>query len=142
MGAKPPQRHALRARVLMRSTVSRMRWGVALLALGFASHALAIFDDDEARRRIEVLRQQVEASQKAAEERLAKVEASAADRAAILELSNQINAMRDELAKMRGQIEVMTNQVEGADRRQKDLYLDIDTRLRKLEQAGEKAAAE
>src|SRR5262249_11409345 len=44
--------------------------------------------------------------------------------------------------KMRGQVEVLLNQAETADKRQKDLYLDIDTRLRKLEQASEKAATE
>src|SRR3954471_12332576 len=42
---------------------------------------------------------------------------------------------------MRGQIEVLANQNEVAERRQKDLYLDIDTRLRKLEQAAEQQAA-
>ena len=102
--------------------------------------AQGLFDDNEARRRIEVLRQQVESSQKALEERLAKAETAAADRSALLELSQQIAAMRDELARMRGQIEVIANQVEGADKRTKDLYLDIDTRLRKLEQVSEKAA--
>jgi tol-pal system protein YbgF len=42
---------------------------------------------------------------------------------------------------MRGQIEVATHQVEISDKRQKDLYVDIDTRLRRLEQAQEQAAA-
>ena len=42
---------------------------------------------------------------------------------------------------MRGQIEVLANQLETADKRQKDLYLDIDTRLRKLEQTREQQAA-
>ena len=41
---------------------------------------------------------------------------------------------------MRGQIEVLLNQSETADKRQKDLYLDIDTRLRKLEQPAEGSA--
>jgi tol-pal system protein YbgF len=116
----------------------------ALLGSLIATQALAqgLFDDNEARRRVDLLRQQIDASQKATDERLARVEAASADKGAILELSSQINAMREELARMRGQIEVIANQVEGADKRTKDLYLDIDTRLRKLEQAGEKAAAE
>jgi peptidoglycan-associated lipoprotein len=45
-----------------------------------------------------------------------------------------------ELAKMRGQLEVLANQIDTADKRQKDLYVDIDTRLRKLEQPKEPAA--
>jgi tol-pal system protein YbgF len=41
---------------------------------------------------------------------------------------------------MRGQLEVLQNQAENADKRGKDLYVDIDTRLRKLEQPKEGAA--
>jgi tol-pal system protein YbgF len=116
--------------------------GCGLLAGGAPARAQGLFDDTEARRRIEVLRQQIEANQRALDERFAKVESASADRSALLELSSQINALRDELQRMRGQVEVIANQAEMADKRQKDLYLDIDTRLRKLEQAGEKSAAE
>jgi tol-pal system protein YbgF len=100
--------------------------------------AAQLFDDLEARRRVEVLRQTMEANQKLLDERLAKMEAAAADRGAILELSSQLNAVREDMARMRGQLEVIANQAEGAEKRQKELYLDIDTRLRKLEQASEK----
>ena len=98
----------------------------------------ALFDDDEARRRIEVLRQQVETNARALEERLARIE----DRRPLVELAGQIEAVRAELAKMRGQLEVLSNQIDTADKRQKDLYVDIDTRLRKLEQPKEPAAAD
>ncbi len=131
----------------MRSAAVRAAFAAAVvgaLGLGGAAPASAqgLFDDTEARRRIEVLRQQLEASQRTLDERFAKIEAASADRSALLEMSSQINAVREELQRMRGQIEVMANQVEMADKRQKDLSLDIDTRLRKLEQAGEKAATE
>jgi len=43
---------------------------------------------------------------------------------------------------MRGQLEVLQNQADNADKRGKDLYVDIDTRLRKLEQAKEPAAGD
>ena len=121
--------------------------GIALVALVCAAvgsqGALAqgLFDDNEARRRIELLRQQIDAQQKLVEERLAKAESASADRSALLELSAQINSLRDEVARMRGQVEVLAHQAEVADKRQKDLYLDIDTRLRKLEQVGETGAA-
>ena len=111
-----------------------------------AAPALAqgLFDDNEARRRIEALRQQVSENQRLVEERLGKIESAVSastDRSAVLELASQIEALRGEIARMRGQIEVATHQVEMTDKRQKDLYLDIDTRLRKLEQAQEQAAA-
>jgi tol-pal system protein YbgF len=126
-----------------------MRLAVFLVACAVALPASAqLFDDNEARRRIELLRQQVEANKKSTEERLLKAEAAAqdateraADRGAMLELANQIETLRGEIAKMRGQLEVLAHTAETAEARQKQLYLDIDTRLRKLEQAREQPAA-
>jgi tol-pal system protein YbgF len=106
--------------------------------------AQGLFDDNEARRRVEALRQQLLEQNRLIEERMTKVEtavAGATDRTAMLELSSQIEALRADIAKMRGQLEVATNQIEVADKRQKDLYLDIDTRIRKLEEAREQQAA-
>jgi tol-pal system protein YbgF len=126
------------------STLTVLRAAAALLALTLGAQAFAqgLFDDNEARRRVDALRQQLDTSQRSIDERMTKLESAAADRGGILELSNQINALRDEIARMRGQMELLSNQADNADKRQKDLYLDIDTRLRKLEQAGEKSAAE
>ena len=100
-------------------------------ALAAPASAWALFDDDEARARVEQLRKDVEAMQKSIDARFA----NAADRNAIVDLAGQIDALRSDLAKLRGQVEVLTHEMEVADKRQKDLYLDIDTRLRKLEQA-------
>src|SRR5258706_3804741 len=118
--------------------------GVAVLAWALASPVLAqgLFDDGGARRRIDALRQQVDANQRIIDERLGKIESAATDRGAVLELSSQLEALRTDIARMRGQLEVLTNQAESVDKRQKDLYLDIDTRLRKLEQTREQAATE
>ena len=118
----------------------------ALLALAFTAPCFAqgLFDDNEARRRVEALRSQLVENQRIVDERLSKMEsavAGATDRGAVLQLSNQIEALRGDIAKMRGQLEVVSNQVETADKRQKDLYLDIDTRIRKLEEAREQAAS-
>ncbi|HXJ52977.1 MAG TPA: tol-pal system protein YbgF [Burkholderiales bacterium] len=105
--------------------------------------AQGLFDDNEARRRVEALRQQLLEQNRLMEERMTKMEtalAGASDRSAMLDIASQIEALRGDIAKMRGQLEVATNQIEVADKRQKDLYLDIDTRIRKLEQANEQAA--
>jgi tol-pal system protein YbgF len=110
-------------------------------ALAWPALSQGLFDDNEARRRIELLRQQVEASQKTLEDRLGKLESSTGERSALLDLAGQLEGLRAEIARIRGQIEVLANQIETADRRQKDLYVDIDTRLRKLEQAREQQAA-
>lgn len=109
--------------------------GAALLAACFAlpAYGQGFFDDNVARQRIDDLRKQVEAAAKLADER--RVE----DRRALLELASQIEALRGEIARMRGQFEVNQNQLETVDKRSKDLYVDIDTRLRKLEQVKEAA---
>jgi tol-pal system protein YbgF len=82
-----------------------------------------LFDDDEARRRLEQVRVDMDA-------RIEKLED--ASRAQLL-LVNQIEALRAEIAKLRGQLEVTANDLDQAQKRQKDFYVDLDTRLRKVE---------
>jgi tol-pal system protein YbgF len=105
---------------------------VAVAALAAAMPARAgLFDDEEARRQIADLRRQSEAQAKT----LARIEAEVSDKKPLLELVNQLEALRAEIANLRGQIEVVSNRVDGLDKRQKDLYVDLDTRLRKFEMA-------
>ena len=111
---------------------------VLSMAAALPAYAQGLFDDNEARRRIEALRTQVTENQRLVDERLARIEATSGN---MIEIANQIEALRNDIARMRGQIEVAINQIEGTEKRQKDLYLDIDTRLRKLEQGAEKQAA-
>lgn len=99
---------------------SRLLPGLLLL-VALPSHAL--FDDDEARKRIESVR--VEANS-----RLEKLEAASRGQ---MELANQIEALKGELARLRGQIEVLNYELDAAQKRQKDFYVDLDNRLRKLE---------
>jgi tol-pal system protein YbgF len=112
-------------------------WLVLAAAFALPVPAHALFDDDVARAKIEELRKQVEAAAKLVDERLART----ADRSALVEFAAQIDALRGDIARLRGQLEVLQNQGENADKRGKDLYVDIDTRLRKLEQVKEAAAA-
>jgi len=122
------------------------RAAIGLLFLGTlaaARPAFALFDDEEARRRIELLRQEMSENQRQVAEQLKKIDAAlqgASNRDALLQIATQVETLNGELAKMRGSIETLQNQAETSERRQKDLYLDIDTRLRKLEQAREQQA--
>lgn len=50
-----------------------------------------------------------------------------------IELSRQIDTLRAELNTLRGQVEVLTNTSDNAEKRQRDFYLDLDGRLRKVE---------
>lgn len=57
----------------------------------------------------------------------------------IIELMNQIEALNTDINGLRGQIEVLNNSLENAQRRQRDMYLDLDTRLRRIEGTGDPA---
>ena len=105
-------------------------WAATALAAALPAQA-GMFDDEEARRQIADVRRQVEAQAKT----LARIESEVTDKKALLELVNQIDALKTEIANLRGQLEVVANRTEGLDKRQKDLYVDLDTRLRKFEQA-------
>jgi tol-pal system protein YbgF len=117
----------------------RLLWVLfAVLAAGPA-HA-GLFDDEEARKQIADLKAEAAAGQKLLDDRMGRLEAALRDRA--VDLAQLIDGLRQEMTKLRGQIEVLVNQSETIERRQKDLYVDMDTRLRRLEQAfQEKVAA-
>ncbi len=88
-----------------------------------------IFDDDEARKAILDLRSKVDAVNARLD---AKLETKA-DKSTALELANENEALRAEIARLRGQIEVLTNDLANAQKRQQDFYVDLDNRVRKLE---------
>jgi tol-pal system protein YbgF len=53
-----------------------------------------------------------------------------------IELSQQIERLRQEVTQLRGQIEVLGNENQAAAKRSRDMYLDLDTRMKRLEQPG------
>lgn len=112
-----------------------------LLALASAP-AHAIFGDDEARRAILDLRARVEANQAASEAANKALEAelrkfleeqAAPSRRGMLDLINQLEALRSELAVLRGQNEQLMRDVAELQRQQADLKGSVDTRLRTFE---------
>ncbi|HJS38379.1 MAG TPA: tol-pal system protein YbgF [Burkholderiales bacterium] len=121
------------------------RWGAALVALQIAwagEAAAQLFGGDtEARNRIESVRTELLLSLQKVQDRMQALESTSVERRALIDLAGQMEALRTELMRSRGQIEVLLHQMEAADKRQKDLYVDIDTRLRKLEQGAEQHAA-
>lgn len=95
-----------------------------LLALALSTPARAgLFDDDEARKRIEQLRGEMTDLGK-------HVDTVSRNQ---MDFANQVEAIKGDIAKLRGQIEVLTHDLEAAQKRQKDFYIDLDSRLRKLE---------
>ncbi|MBV8635906.1 MAG: tol-pal system protein YbgF [Burkholderiaceae bacterium] len=112
--------------------MSKTAIAVALTAaLSFAAlpaHA-GLFDDDEARKAILDLRTKVGDLQQELNTKLP----DKADKSAMLDLLNQNEQLRQQVARLQGQIEVLTNDLAETQKRQKDFYADLDTRLQKVE---------
>jgi tol-pal system protein YbgF len=110
--------------------------------------AHALFEDADARRSLLDLRKQVnelsgridaklDALQKDVSAKLQPLDAridSKADTKALLKLSEEIDKLRQDLAALRGQLEVVSNDIANTQRRQKDFYTDLDQRISALDQ--------
>jgi tol-pal system protein YbgF len=117
------------------SRALRLAGAAALLAAAAAVPARAgLFDDDEARRRIDALRQELSQQGKDNEVRIARLEEMIRN-IGVVELVRQLDQMNAEIAKLRGQLEVLTNENQQIQKRQRDFYLDLDSRLKRLEGA-------
>ena len=111
---------------------------LALFALAFVSAPAraALFDDDEARKRIELVRQRVDQI----EQRLSSLEATLKSQG-LVDLLHDVEQLKADVATLRGQQEKLNYDLEQAQKRSRDLYIDLDGRLRKLETAAGGAAA-
>jgi tol-pal system protein YbgF len=105
-----------------------------------AAHA-ALFSDDEARRGLIDLRNRVEQAEQARQKSDTARDAKDADatkqqdalRRSLLDLSQQIEQLRGELAQLRGTNELLARDVTELQRKQKDVQQGLDERVAKLE---------
>jgi len=102
------------------------------------SHA-ALFDDKEARKKIlevEAATQSdlagIKKSIQSLEQRVNAIEAITKGQV-LRDMQTQIDTLNQEVAKLKGDLEEASHAVEMTQQRQKDLYGDTDSRLRKLE---------
>ena len=100
--------------------------------LACAPARAALFDDDEARHRIDVLKGRVDQLEASLEQRLGTLESTIKSQGSGGSLQ-EVEDIKADIAKLRGQYEVLTYELDQAQKRQRDLYLDLDGRLRKLE---------
>lgn len=102
-----------------------------LFAVCFVAPAYAgLFTDDEAHQKIQLLQARVQ-----------QLETSDAQHtSAILELQSQLEELKTELRKLRGQNEELAHGLQDAEKREKDFYVDLDTRLRRFESPDNSAA--
>lgn len=113
----------------------------SMLAAALAAAALlsgpaqaALFEDDEARRAILELRQRVEQQRVLLEGELRRSnDENASLRRSLLELQSQIEALRAEIARLRGQDEQMARDLADVQKNQRDIAQGVDERLRKFE---------
>src|SRR5574337_1260223 len=98
-----------------------------LLALVAGGANAALFPDDEARQRIDATNQRLADLQQQIDSRLSAIEQQLKS-AGLADLANQMQLLQADLAKLRGQIEVVNYELDQAQKRQRDLYIDLDTR--------------
>ena len=123
-------------RVVVRSFANMARAAVATTTLiaCMGNATAGLFDDEEARRAILELRQKVQTTeQKLAEETRRASEESSQLQRNLIDLQSQLDVMRSESAKLRGQGEQMVRDVSELQRQQKDSVQNVDERLRKFE---------
>ncbi|MEI8362063.1 MAG: YbgF trimerization domain-containing protein [Betaproteobacteria bacterium] len=126
---------------------------LAMQLFSMSSHA-ALFDDKEARKKIleveATMNSQNQAAQsetaglkkgqQALEQRVIAIEVITKGEG-LMDMQNQLEALKQEISRLKGELEVANHNVEATEQRQKDLYGDTDTRLRKLESGALPVAA-
>jgi tol-pal system protein YbgF len=108
------------------------QWALILLSLCFAIPAQAgLLEDDEARNQIRQL-----------EMRVLQMEGTLKQQTkSLLDLQSQIDALNTQIRNLRGLNEEISHGLQDAEKRQKDFYVDLDTRVRHFESAEEAAKA-
>jgi tol-pal system protein YbgF len=139
------------AQILCTKAIKPMLFTKKLVLVGLSFFALsatfnvaqaALFDDKEARKKIAEVdaKQQVniaaiaelKKTTAAMDKRIAAIEAIVQG-GGLSEMQNQIEALKQEVAQLKGDLEVAQHNLETTQTRQKDLYTDTDTRLRRIE---------
>lgn len=110
----------------------------SLLLCSLTSHA-ALFDDTEARKKILELEAKSQANHDAQMAAINDLKKRVESLEAVIqgnglqEMQNQIQQLKQEVAQLSGDLEVANHAIETSQERQKDLYTDTDSRIRKLE---------
>jgi tol-pal system protein YbgF len=112
---------------------------VVLVSLALAAaHAHAgMFDDEEARKSIAATQARLDGLAKTLDARMTTLEQQSKQLG--FDLLRDIEGIKSDIAKIRGQIEVLTYELNEQQKRQRDLYVDLDSRLRKIETAAASA---
>lgn len=111
---------------------------LVIATTAITSHA-ALFDDKEARKKILEVEAAGKANFDANQAAINDLKKSQAAVEAVIQgqglvdMQNQIQILKQEIANLKGELEVASHNINTMQQRQKDLYTDTDTRLRKIE---------
>lgn len=89
-----------------------------------------LFNDDVARQQIVQLGTRISTLEDSAKK---QEDANKQQSSTMLDLQSQIQSLNADLRTLRGQNEELTHNLQDLDKRQKDFYIDLDTRLRHFE---------
>ena len=117
--------------------MKRYLWVVLLL---LSNSVYALFEDEGARKKLNDIQDQLNALQSSIEfeinEKFTNFEKSnKVDPKLINNFSERINSLFDDLAKLRGEVEVLTYSLQTSEERQKVLYKELNERLQKIEES-------
>jgi tol-pal system protein YbgF len=105
-------------------------WLLVCLCVASSHAAAGLFADDDARKQIQQLQERVVKLEQA----LVSAEQDKEQNIrSMLDLQMQMEALNTELRKLHGQNEELVHHLQDAEKRQKDFYVDLDTRLRRIE---------
>jgi tol-pal system protein YbgF len=108
-------------------------WLLLCLCAASGQAAAGLFADEDARKQVK----QLEARTVKLEQALQAAEADKKQSIrAMLDLQMQLEVVNNELRRLQGQNEELVHNLQDAEKRQKDFYIDLDTRLRRIESAG------
>ena len=109
------------------------------LLLACATAQAGLFSDDEARQGVADLRAQQESlskQQQTLDERITRMESALQS---YPDTVNKLDTLSQDLAQLRGKLDVLGNQIDTVDKHVNELYLDLDSRLKLLEAAAKPA---
>ena len=89
---------------------------------------------------VDDVRRQLTERDRASQQRLAQIESKISNEK-LLEMVTQVEQLNAEVARLRGELDVQSYNLQTMQKRQNDLYSDLDLRLGKLESAPSPAAA-
>jgi tol-pal system protein YbgF len=111
---------------------------LALLSVLALPSQAGLFDDDEARKQIADIRDRHEKMLVELQEQHKELDSRSSQRLVVL--NGEISGLKQQIAELRGQLEVANFNLQTLQKRQQDLYVDLETRLKALEEGRQTGA--